>query len=84
MANIDKKSKKATLFRRNIIIHLNPPSFSIPPSPISQQRKNLAEVSYLELDSLQRVNFISGCIFSDNDNLVYQYFFLYFAESMLN
>ena len=42
------------------------------PSPISQQRINLAEVSYLDLDSLQGVYFISDSIFSDNYNLAYQ------------
>ena len=41
-------------------------------SPIANQQINLAELSYLELDSLQRVNIISDSIFSDNDNLVYQ------------
>ena len=65
MANIDKKSKKATPF---VEIFSSTPI--IPPSPIFQQRINLAELSYLELDSLQGVNFISGSIFSDNYNLV--------------
>ena len=49
-----------------------PPKNTKTPSPITKQRINLAEVSYLDLDLLQRVNFISGSIFSDNDNLVYQ------------
>ena len=71
MANIDKKSKKTTPFGE--IFSSTPiPIIPYPPTPISQQRINLAELSYLELDSLQRVNFISGSIFSDNDNLVYQ------------
>ena len=67
MANISIKSKKATPF---VEIFSSTPI--IPQSPITQQRINLAEVSYLELDSLQGVNFISDSSFSDNYNLVYQ------------
>ena len=57
MANIDKKSKKAPIF--GIIFYSTSIpilSTKIPPTPISQQRKNLAELSYLELDY---INYLS-------------------------
>jgi hypothetical protein len=71
-ANINNRHEIYNIFNQKNRIYVFISTQNHPPPPIFQQRINLAEVSYLDLDSLQRVNFISGCIFSGNDNLVYQ------------